>query len=78
MVNLSCFVLHTTDELLTPKQLADRLQVPISWVYEQTRERAKARADDIGQPLPCVRLGKYLRFNYRDVVDWLNGRNKAA
>jgi hypothetical protein len=79
MVNATstcCF--KVGDELLTPAQLAELLHVPQSWIYEQTRERSKTRADVNGEPLPCVRLGKYLRFCWADVVDWLNRRNKAA
>jgi hypothetical protein len=30
-------------ELLTPEQLAERLQVKRSWVYEQTRSRRRAQ-----------------------------------
>lgn len=55
-------------DLLTPKQLADRLQVPKSWVFEQTRKRAKTRNSN---PLPCIRLGKYLRFSWIQVSEWL-------
>ena len=66
------------DDLLLPEQLAERLQVPVSWIYEQTRQRSRIRADINGEALPCVRLGKYLRFCWTDVVDWLNRRNKAA
>ncbi len=55
-------------DLLTPQQLADRLQVPASWIYEQTRHRASVRNR---RPLPHLRLGKYLRFNWPDVCRWL-------
>ena len=59
-------VLETTSapidpaDLLTPKQLAEKLQVKVSWVFEQTRQRSKIRNKT---PLPCIRLGKYLRFS---------------
>jgi hypothetical protein len=59
-------------DLLTPSQLADRLQVPKSWVFEQTRTRAKIRNSD---PLPCVRMGRYLRFSWRQVSEWLSQKN---
>ena len=54
--------------LLTPQQLAEKLAVPASWVREKTRERARVRDSD---PLPVVRLGKYVRFNWTDVEQWL-------
>ena len=42
-------------EILTPEQLAQRLQVKRSWVYEQTRYRADVRnADPL--PLPAREL----------------------
>jgi excisionase family DNA binding protein len=54
--------------LLTPQQLAERLAVPPSWVREKTRERARVRDKD---PLPVVRLGKYVRFSWAAVEAWL-------
>jgi excisionase family DNA binding protein len=57
---------HTvrTNEVLTVKDVAQLLRVPISWVYQQTRKRSTDR-------LPGIRLGKYWRFRHDDVVDWL-------
>lgn len=54
--------------LLTPAQLAERLAVPTSWIREKTRQRARVRDED---PLPMVRLGKYVRFRWADVEGWL-------
>jgi len=54
--------------LLTPEQLAERLSVPPSWVREKTRARARLRDKD---PLPVVRLGKYVRFVSEDVDAWV-------
>jgi hypothetical protein len=54
--------------LLTPAELAARLAVPQTWVREKTRERARLRDKD---PLPVVRLGKYVRFNWPDIEKWL-------
>ena len=55
-------------DILTPEQLAERLQVGVSWVFEQTRNRAKIRNKT---PLPCHRMGKYLRFYWPEVSEWL-------
>src|SRR3984893_10407690 len=53
---------HTSmDQILTPSQVAERLQVKPSWVYEQTRERAEVRNSD---PLPHIKMGRYLRFDW--------------
>jgi hypothetical protein len=54
--------------LLTPQQLAERLAVPPSWIREKTRQRARIRDAD---PLPTVRLGKYVRFHWPSVQAWL-------
>jgi len=48
---------HVT-KLLTPEELADRLQVPRSWVYEQSR---------MGN-IPTHRLGRYIRFDLHEVL----------
>jgi predicted DNA-binding transcriptional regulator AlpA len=61
-------------EILTPEQLAQRLQVKRSWVYEQTRYRADVRNAD---PLPFIKLGLYLRFDWKDVLAWLERQKHA-
>jgi hypothetical protein len=61
---------HT--DLLTPSELAERLKVPKSWVFEQTRSRATVRNS---RPLPCIRLGKYLRFSWPQVCEWMEGKS---
>jgi excisionase family DNA binding protein len=59
---------ETSPGLLTPAELAARLRVAESWVREKTRERARLRDRD---PLPVVRLGKYVRFSWAAVEAWL-------
>jgi excisionase family DNA binding protein len=59
--------------LLTPQQLAQRMAVPVSWIREKTRQRARVRDDD---PLPVVRLGKYVRFRWSDVEAWLQRQSQ--
>jgi hypothetical protein len=54
-------------DILTPEQLADRLQVGVSWVYEKSRGRGRNGS----KPLPVLRCGRYLRFSWPDVCDWL-------
>ncbi len=55
-------------KILTVKQVADLLQIPKSSVYEKTRVRRGA-----APPLPCRRVGKYLRFFDTEVMAWLVG-----
>jgi excisionase family DNA binding protein len=52
------------DDIITPEELASMLKVPESWVYEKTRRRCR-------NPIPCLRLGKYIRFDFRAVAAWL-------
>jgi hypothetical protein len=56
-------------DILTPNQLAARLQVGVNWVYEKCRNRGKRS----GEPLPVLRCGRYLRFYWPDVCAWLRG-----
>jgi excisionase family DNA binding protein len=53
-----------TEDILTPEEVAARLKVPDSWVYEKTRSRCR-------NPIPCLRIGRYIRFNWSAVVNWL-------
>ena len=52
------------DDLLTTDELAEVLKVPKSWVYEKTRDKGN-------DSIPRVRVGKYVRFNIHDVLEWL-------
>ncbi len=45
-------------ELLTPEDLAERLKVPLSWVYEQSRQGN----------IPTHRIGRYIRFDFLEVL----------
>lgn len=58
-------------QLLTPKEVADLLGVPISWVYKRTERGAANR-------LPHIKLGKYVRFHRADLERWLEHRTAGA
>jgi len=53
------------EDILTPEELAARLKVRKTWVYKQTRSRSR-------NPLPRLRIGRYLRFDWTKVSEWLN------
>lgn len=59
------------ERILTPQELAARLKVPVSWIYEKTRSRSR-------DPLPVIRLGRYMRFDWPDIVDWIERHRQAA
>lgn len=52
------------DHLLTVREVADLLNVPVSWVYGRTRKRSMER-------LPGYRLGKYWRFREDEILAWV-------
>jgi len=45
--------------LLTPDELADKLRIPVSWVYEQSRQNK----------IPTHRIGRYIRFDFHEVLE---------
>ena len=59
------------DELLTVHDAARLLNVTVSWIYEHTREAAE-------DPLPFLKLGKYVRFNRADLRDYVNAKRRAS
>jgi len=50
-----------SERLLTATEVAELLNVPVSWVRESARSGA----------IPCVRLGRYVRFEWEVVEEWL-------
>lgn len=49
--------------LLSVEQLAERLNVPVSWIYRQCRLRKRTG-------FPVKKFGKYNRFDYQEVMKW--------
>jgi hypothetical protein len=56
--------------LLTVHQVAGLLQVPVSWVYERTRRHGP-------EQMPHFKIGKYLRFEERALLDFIQ-RQRCA
>jgi excisionase family DNA binding protein len=50
--------------LLRPEQAAELLAVKTSWVYDAVR----------GGRLPCLRVGKHIRFTRAMLEEWLQSR----
>jgi excisionase family DNA binding protein len=62
------------NDLLTIKEVAELLRVPVSWVYGRTRRRSIDR-------IPGFRIGKYWRFQESEVLAWVErqrGERKVA
>jgi excisionase family DNA binding protein len=62
---------HERNELLTIKEVAELLRVPVSWVYDRTRKRSLDR-------LPGIRLGKYWRFRQGEVLAWVESQRERS
>lgn len=58
------------DRLVGVNQIAEILGVPVSWIY--SRSRIKKGSDAI----PCIRVGKYLKFRVDSVMEWLESQNE--
>ena len=58
-------------QILTIDEVAARLKTSRRWVYEKTRRRSQ-------NPLPVIRIGRYLRFDWTSVSAWLRQQERAA
>jgi excisionase family DNA binding protein len=58
-------------EILTPEEVAARLRIDPTTVYELTRQRCR-------HPLPVHKIGKVLRFDWAEVQAWFADREKGA
>jgi len=54
--------------LLDAEKLAGRLSVPVTWIYEQSR---------LGN-IPTHRLGRYIRFDLREVIESLKKKEVSS
>jgi excisionase family DNA binding protein len=57
-----------SEQLLTAQQVAERLNVPTSWVRSNTRSGA----------IPHVQLGRYPRYRWSTVDEWLESCAKPG
>jgi hypothetical protein len=62
---------HRDDtSLLTPKDVARKFQVPLTWVYGSVRGRTKYM-------IPHVKIGRYLRFEEEAVQDFMASNRRG-
>jgi len=55
---------------LTVSELAEKLRVPKSWIYGQSRQTGP-------DSIPRIKVGKYCRFEESKVMDWLKKQNET-
>ena len=63
-------------EILTAEEVAALLRISKWHVYGLVKQRTKS-GDVRVNPLPCVRLGKSIRFNKAAVEEWLERLSNA-
>jgi hypothetical protein len=58
-------------EVIDSAALAERLNLPESWIRDQVRTRAN-------DPIPHLRFGRYVRFQWShpDLLEWLERKRK--
>ncbi len=56
--------------LLSVNDLSDVLNVPPSWIYQRTRQTGP-------DTIPKIKVGKYIRFQLEEVMDWLRAQGEA-
>lgn len=56
------------ERFVSPKDMAQILGVPVSWIYERSRQGAKA--------IPMIKLGKYVRLNPEQVIEYFKEAEK--
>lgn len=57
-------------DLLTPDELASRLKVRKTWLYEKIRQK--------GSSFPYFRMGRYLRFSWVEVSTWIESTHRPG
>jgi len=62
---------RVSNQILTPKQVAKRLKVSERWVSEKSRRRCQS-------PLPAIRIGCYLGFDWLEVSAWQRQQSGRA
>ncbi|PYT74198.1 MAG: hypothetical protein DMG41_05395 [Acidobacteria bacterium] len=60
-----------SEPILTIGQVAERLQMEVSTVRELLRKRNR-------RPLPSLKCGKFLRFKWSLIEQWLDESRRAA
>lgn len=58
------------DELLTGDELCRKLKIKKSFLYAPVRRKGP-------DAVPCVMIGKYLRYDMEAVREWIGRQNQA-
>jgi excisionase family DNA binding protein len=55
-----------SDNLIGVKEMAKKLDVPVSWIYQRTRTNE----------IPHYKIGMYVKFDENQVWSWLKIQNE--
>lgn len=58
------------DELLTGDALCRVLKIKQSFLYAPVRRKGP-------DAIPCLKIGKYIRYRLPDVMNWIKRQNQA-
>ena len=58
------------DDLVTGDELCQKLKIKKSFLYAPVRRKGP-------DALPCIMIGKYLRYDLRAVREWIEKQNRA-
>ena len=61
---------NATGELLTGDELCQRLKIKKSFLYAPCRRKGP-------DAVPCIKIGKYLRYDLQAVKCWIVKQNEA-
>jgi len=56
-----------SQNLIGIKAMAEKLDLPVSWLYSRTRT---------GE-IPHYKIGKYVKFNESEVMEWIRKQNEG-
>ncbi|MEW5701576.1 MAG: helix-turn-helix domain-containing protein [Candidatus Zixiibacteriota bacterium] len=59
------------NRFLSVKELAEVLGVPVSWIYDRTRQGGP-------EQLPHYKVGKYVRFSEAEIEEYLKAKSQQA
>ena len=58
------------NNLVTVQVMAEMLDVPVSWIYQRTRFGRES--------IPHIKLGKYIRFDPKEVIDFFKEKTPVS
>ena len=59
------------DELFTGEEICQKLKVKRSFLYSPCRRKGPGA-------VPCIRIGKYLRYDLAAVKMWIDNQSRAS